>query len=268
MLAMLRSVLSSRGLSLHPTKCQVQTNREYFQRGRIQVEEGFSIEVLPHGACLDLLGTKLSLQDPTGSEITHRIATGWSKFCALNKMLTRKNFSLNKRLKLFHSTVSGTVLWGAESWTPRVEELRRLRATQNAMLRRIVCCGRAEGEDWVEWAKRATRQARRLAQNVGAKEWVCEHFVKKWKWAGHLARMHASEWALLVTGWRDSSWQAAVRDRWLRPARPSRRPWMKFEHILRRFCNHGGHGEWRDKSQERDAWRELETVFASWASAQ
>ena len=191
--AILRNALSTRGLSLHPTKCQLQTTRGDFQRGDIVIEEGFSIVVLPHGACLDLLGTKLSLQDPTGCEIAHRVAAGWSKFWALKRLLTKKHLSLNKRLRLFNSTVAGTILWGAESWTPRVEELGRLRATQNAMLRRIVCSGRGEGEDWVDWIQRATHQARRIARDAGVKDWVHEHFMRKWRWAGHDARMPVSK---------------------------------------------------------------------------
>ena len=80
MLSILRKALNSRGLSLHPAKGQAQTSREYFKRGQVVIEESVPIEVIPVGECLDLLGTKLCLQDPTGSEITHRIAKGWSKF--------------------------------------------------------------------------------------------------------------------------------------------------------------------------------------------
>eukprot|EP00959_Pyramimonas_sp_CCMP1952_P214316 4484399-Pyramimonas_sp.AAC.1 len=88
----------------------------------------------------------------------------------------------------------------------------------------------------------------------------------KWRWAGHVARMPPSEWALIVTKWRDSAWQTAAGGRWLRPERPTRRRWMKFEYALRKFCGDVGHGEWMVRAQDREAWRELSVTFVDWAT--
>ena len=77
MLPSLRESLRKRGLTLHPSKCKLQTNAvNLTRRGDVQVEAGFSVEVLSEGDLLKLLGTELSLQDVTGTEIRNRVATG------------------------------------------------------------------------------------------------------------------------------------------------------------------------------------------------
>ena len=81
MLATLRSALAARGLALHPSKCQVQTNvTEWAQRDTIDIEDGFSIDFLGADMNLGLLGTILSLNDVTRQEINNRIAAGWKMF--------------------------------------------------------------------------------------------------------------------------------------------------------------------------------------------
>ena len=102
----------------------------------------FCIDVLKEGEHLELLGTVVSLEDVTGAEIENRVVAGWRKFWDLKRLLLNKSYSLRKRLKLFDATVTETVLWAAELWTPRTEELRRFKATHSATLRRIVGCGR------------------------------------------------------------------------------------------------------------------------------
>ena len=75
MILMLRDALAKVGLDLHPTKCKVQTNRtEFTRRGAVVLTEGFSIEILEPGEHLELLGTSVSLEDPTGQEVENRIA--------------------------------------------------------------------------------------------------------------------------------------------------------------------------------------------------
>ena len=113
---MLREALAKVGLDLHPTKCKVQTNQKDFtRRGAIVLTDGFSIDVLGQGEHLELLGTSVPLEDPTGQEVEHRIACGRRKFWALKRLLLNRSYSLRKRLRLFNSTVTECALWGCES---------------------------------------------------------------------------------------------------------------------------------------------------------
>ena len=258
MVLMLRDGLSRVGLTLHPTKCKVQANNNEFDtRGDVLLAEGFTIEVLNAGECLELLGTTISLEDPTGAEIDNRISSGWKKFWALKRLLLNRSISRTKRLRLFDYSVAECVLWGCESWTLRAEEFRRLSVVQNMMLRRIAVMGRADGEVWVDWVRRATSRIRGVAGELGLKEWGPEHFRRKWRWAGQVATTSAVEWLGKVTEWRDSAWQAAAAD-WgsFRPRRPSARRWMRFEDCLRRFCQERGLGGWREVASDSSTWHD------------
>jgi hypothetical protein len=157
MLLTLKSALEKRGLTLHPSKCKLQTNDEdWVQRGSVSIAEGFAVEILPEGEPLTILGTELHLCDATGHEVYHRIAVGWHKFWSLKRLLLDSKASLKKRLKLFDSTVANSVLWCTESWTPRSAELGALQSAQRSMLRRICRTSRRDDETWVEWLGRAT----------------------------------------------------------------------------------------------------------------
>ena len=88
MLILLRDVLRKKGLELHPSKCKAQTNSPgRVARGSVRIDDSFSLNVLAQGAPLEVLGTTLTMEDVTGSEITHRIACAWRKFWSLKKFL-------------------------------------------------------------------------------------------------------------------------------------------------------------------------------------
>ena len=208
----------------------------------------------------------LSLQDPTGAGISNRLAPGWRKFWALKRMLLPKRYSLNKRLKLFNATVAECVLWATESWTPRAAEIDKLRVTQKAMRRHIVGCPRSCDEQWIESLQRSTNRARHLTNAAGVREWAIEHYRRKWRWTGKVARLSVLEWARLVTTWRDSEWQACVND-WgsCRPMRPSRRRWMRFEDASRQYCREHGLVSWQRLAQDAADWQAHAEGFESWA---
>ena len=84
------------------------------------------------------LGRALSFTDPHRTELENRIASAWRKFYKLKKELTGSRYSLTDRLRLFHGTVTPTVLYASESWTLTTELENRLRRTQRQMLRMIV----------------------------------------------------------------------------------------------------------------------------------
>ena len=142
MILQLREALAKRGLSLHPSKCQVQTNVENWTlRGKLELDKEF------FGSQLTVLGTSLALFDVTACEVRHRAASGWRLFWAMKPLLLKHNSSLKQRLHLFDSTVGSCVLWCAQSWTLRVQEVHKLRTVQRSMLRKILAARRAP-KDW------------------------------------------------------------------------------------------------------------------------
>jgi hypothetical protein len=263
MLMTLRKSLAERGLALHPTKCKVQTNLEQTQkRGNINVEEGFAVEVLHADTHLVLLGTVLSLDDTSRHEVTNRIAAGWRMFWSMKPLLLNQNVSINRRLRLFNTTVGSCVTWCCESWTPRQDELRKLESARRSMLRKIVGGRRGPQEEWVDWIIRATHKALDWSKRAGVKDWRISHFERKWAWAGHVARKPADTWLYRVTTWRDSAWQRMCEELGHeRERRPSRRRYMKWEDVLRRYCMDGNLRQWTEIAQERETWRSLADDF-------
>ena len=256
MILSLRDALQRRGLSLHPSKCQAQTNLENWQQGgNIEMSDELSINFLPEGEPLTVLGTTLALQDTSQVEVRNRVASGWRLFWALKSMFLHKDASVKKRLRLFDSTVSSCVLWCTQSWTPRVEEMRLLKTARRAMLRKIVGSTRAPEEEYLTWITRTTRKAETLADAAGVRDWNEAHFRAKWQWGGHVARRSTDSWLWRVSTWRDSEWQTLALEAGIaRPLRPSRRRWMKWEDAFRRFCAANHLGPWAGAASNREAW--------------
>ena len=266
MLSTLRESLASRGLTLHPSKCKLQTNlTEWQRRGEVDVEDGFSVEVLGGDSNLLLLGTVLNLHDASQHEVANRIAAAWRMFWGMKAILLTQKISTHRRLRIFDATVSSCATWCCESWTPRADELRQLESARRSMLRKIVCPRRASAEEWLDWIARATHKALDWACRARVREWCRLQFEKKWHWAGHVARSSASSWLYKVTTWRDSAWQAMSMEMGAsREVRPSRRRWMKWEDQLRRFCTLQGLPPWEEMAANRDEWKSHAHAFKAW----
>ena len=160
MLSTLRKSLATRGLTLHPFKCKLQTNStEWRRRGEVCLEDGFSVEVLGEDSNLVLLGTVLSLHDVSQHEVANRIAAAWKMFWGMSATLLNQMISTHRRLCIFNATVSSCATWCCESWTPRAEELRQLESARRSMLRKNVCPRRGSTEEWLDWIARATHKA-------------------------------------------------------------------------------------------------------------
>ena len=265
MVTTLRASLATRGLTLHASKCKAQTNRgNWRRRGLVTIQEGLALDIIPEGESLMVLGTSLSLSDPSGCEIENRTGSAWRLFWGMSRLLLNRKCSLNKRLKLFSNTVTNCALWCAESWTPRQEELRELQSTERAMLRRIVGATRGADESWLDWLQRSTRKALDLASRMGLSEWGLLRYKKKWLWAGKVARQRGESWLHKVTFWRDSEWQRVVSTLPSRPMRPSRRRWMKFEDCLRRFSDECGGLPWKEAALDEAHWQKSTELFGRW----
>ena len=258
MLESLRVALLARGLSLHPSKCKLQTNDlSQEERGPTYISDGLVVEILERDENLELLGTSLSLADVTGQEFGHRIDSAWRMFWGMKPLLLNERASIRRRLRLFDATVGSCATWCCESRSPRAAELRQLETARRTMLRKIVGIRRAPEEDWVDWIKRATHKALDWALRAGVRDWNLWHYQRKWAWAGHVARSSTSTWLYRVSTWRDADWQACNADSGsLRLFRPSARRWMRWEDTLRRFCT-----TWQQLAQDREAWAARSTDF-------
>ena len=157
------------------------------------------------------------------------------------------------------------MLWCAQSWTLRVEEVRSLRTARRAMLRRIVGTARAPEEEYVPWLRRTTWKAESMAKSANVRDWLVAHSTMKWSWAGHVARRPVEAWVWRATAWRDPEWQASAMEHGAaRPLRPSRRRWMKWEHAIVKFCAEEGYSNWKKHAADRKGWADTSGAFAQW----
>ena len=188
-------------------------------------------------------------------------------FWCMKPLLMKESVSVNKRLHLFDATVASCVTCCCESWTPKVEEFRKLETARRSMLRKIVGGRRGPTEQWIDWMKRVTNMAIQVADRAGVRSWRAFHHERKWMWAGHVARHSAGSWLYRVTTWRDSMWQQLCEQMGVeRERRPSNRRWMIWEDPLRRFCSASLVPPWTELAAHRDDWRQLAPTFVNWAA--
>ena len=132
------------GLQLHPDKTKIlhngyQPHNKRRQRtpNNIHIND-MTIDILPTTDSTKYLGRQFTFSDPHRTELENRISRAWRTFYRLKHELTGHRYSLNDRLRLFHGTVTPTVLYGCEAWTMTAELDNRLKRTQRQMLRMIL----------------------------------------------------------------------------------------------------------------------------------
>ena len=204
-----------------------------------------------------ILGTTLKMNGRTSVEVAQRLSCGWAKFHQLKPLPTKQDADPRKRLRLFDIAVTKTVLWCSESWLTTQEEKRHLKTVQNSTLRRMVGPRRRPDEDYVSWIQRATRSAVACARNAGVRLWQDECQKRKWTWAGHVARMDFDRLAKRGMRWRDSEWwslECQFYPPQLRPQRPHRTRWFRWEDELRRYAAKAGWPSWLDKAHDGKLW--------------
>ena len=103
--------------------------------------DGETIPIVPPTEGFKILGTVVTLSGRNTVELKARVSAAWGKFHKLRPLLCKKDGALDKRLKLFDTTVTQTALWGSDSWNLTVAEKRLLKTTFHAMLRRTVGIG-------------------------------------------------------------------------------------------------------------------------------
>ena len=168
------------GLELHPEKTKIQHNNiGYGRKVRLAVVEGMKIDVMEPTESNMYLGRALSLRDVHDAELTHRLKRAWAKFGTFRQELTDKAVPLHLRMKLFHSAVTPTALYGCGSWVMTKERDSKLKGAQFKMIRAMLGRGRkykpdGDVETWVDWVQRVTTEARQLMKNHDVPIWTEE----------------------------------------------------------------------------------------------
>ena len=207
------------GLELHPDKTKIlHNNIGYGSRCTKAHIQGMDIEILSPSSSTMYLGRALSLTNTHDTELEHRVRRAWAKFGTMKQELTDKNVPIGLRLKLFHATVTPTILYGAGSWVMTDAREATLRTTQLKMLRamlgkkRLMTDG-GETETWVDWVKRVTADARQLMELHKITDWNVEVRDRICKWATRVKNMDNDRWAKVALGWQPDGLRSRGRPR-------------------------------------------------------
>jgi hypothetical protein len=239
------------GLTLNASKCKVQTNAHTNRTPQFLEIDGMLLPIVPLWEDFKVLGVQFTLVDGVVAELDARVAAAWGIFYKIWPLLRRRGTSLAKRLRLFETNVSKSMMWACESWTLTVKDKQRLQSVERAMLRRFAGPRRNSTEDYIPWLSRATHAAEQARNSVGIKSWTDSVAAKRWSWAGHVARMYAQRWASRLTKWRGSDWWKG-QDHDTNSGRPLRARaghFRRWENELVKFATHIGWNSWWQTAQ-------------------
>jgi hypothetical protein len=139
MIADIQSECLKVGLELHPDKTKIQHNNIGYGTAVRKATVGtMIIEVLDAEASNMYLGRALTLTSTQDIEIYYRLKKVWSKFGVNRQELTDKAIPLRLRLKLFHSVVTPTALYGCTSWVMTSTRHTEMKSAQMKMLRAVL----------------------------------------------------------------------------------------------------------------------------------
>ena len=260
MLREVKEELGRIGLHLNPDKCFVQCSGVNNPSASHLTVHAEKYPICSCNAGFKVLGTRVTLNGNVSPEFEDRIRAAWGKFTSLSSVLQKRDASIFKRLRLFDTTVSKTILWCSESWKLTSEQKRKLRTTQRIMLRRIAGPRRKPDEDYVTWIRRATRKAENLAHEAGVKDWVKSYLQQKWKWAAKVVNMPQERWAKQTTLWRDHDWW---REQKTSPHTTRARPghFHRWENDFIKFAASKGYESWTQIAQNAGQWSALQEEF-------
>jgi hypothetical protein len=218
------------GLELHPRKTKIQNNNiGYGSRVKSVKVDTMDIEVLEPGESTMYLGRALSLTETNDVELKHRLKKAWAKFGMLKRELTDKAIPLHLRLKLFHTMVTPTILYGCSSWVMTCARETTLRSTQMKMLRAVLGRKRmkieplGDIETWVDWVQRVTHEVRLLMKTHCVPDWVDEQRSRLEQWGNRLEQMNNERWAKMAMRWEPEGRRARghPRARWADKLKPA-----------------------------------------------
>ena len=114
--------------------------------------------------------------------------------------------------------------------------------------------GPAEQESWVQYIVRATRIAESAMKRVNVTDWVTEQRLRKWRWAGHVARRTDNRWGVRLLYWRPTDGSRRVG-----------RPTVRWTDSIDTFAWSrlgAAPGDWRLYAYDRRGWEGWAEEFA------
>jgi hypothetical protein len=150
--------------------------------------------------------------------------------------------SKNLKLKIYRTIILPVVLYGCETLSLTFREERKLKVSQNLVLRRIL--GPRRDEVTGEWRRLHNEELHDLYSSSNT-VWVIKS--RRMRWVGHVARMSEENGAYRVLVGKSEG------------KRPLGRPRRRWVYNIRMDLQEVGCGyvDWFGLAQDRDRWRTL-----------
>ena len=133
---------------------------------------------------LKYLGTTLTNQNSIQEEIKSRFKSGNFCYHLVQNLWSSSLLYKNLKIKIYRNIILPVVLYGCETWSLTLRELRRPRAFENRVLRSLF--GPKRDEVTEEWRKLHMEKLNDLYSSPNIIRVIESSWVR---WAGHVARM-------------------------------------------------------------------------------
>ena len=167
-------------------------------------------------------------------EINRRINLGWQTFGRSSWIFKDKKIPLTLKRKVYNQCILPTVTYGSETWNLTTKQTIKLRSMQRAHERIMLGV-----------SLRDHIKSEEIRSKTGLLDIMSVISAKKWKWAGHLARLTDNRWTYKLTFWT--------------PYGGKRNPGsqkIRWRDDLKKLRDH-----WHQDVQDRKFWKILEKAF-------
>jgi len=188
------------------------------------------------------LGTTLTYQNSIAEEIKSRLRSGNVYYHSVQNLLSSRLLSKNLKIKIYRTIILPIVLYGCETWSLTLREVRKLRVFENMVLRRIF--GPRRDELTGEWRRLHNEELNGLYSSPNIVRVIKSI---RMRWAGHVARMGEEKGVYRVLVGKPEG---------RRPLGRHRRRWV--DNIRMDLQEVGcGYMVWIGLAQDKDSWRTL-----------
>ena len=253
------SSLAEWGLSVNSAKTQVLVWGD--TRGRTLMVGDSQIEAIPSDSSMTIMGLPLKPGTSPHDLISALLSRARRAFWA-NRELLQSSAKLRDRLKLLQTTVWQSMSWVIGTIMPTKQVSESLNAFQLQCVVTMTRIKRRPDEYFVDFQARSRRLARYWLHSSGFLRWSTMHPQLVWRYSGHRARnihQEAPSAASRLTYFRTPQWWAE-QQQLSQGFRHRRRHFPRItleEKCLRAAAS----GEWREVAQDRERWKQLESVF-------
>ena len=141
-------------------------------------------------------------QNSIQEEIKSRLKSGNACYHSVQNLLSSSLLSKNLKIKIYRIITLLVVLYGCETWSLTMRKERRLRASENRVLRTF---GPTRDEVTGEWRKLHNEELNDL---YSSHNFVRMIKSRRMKWAGHVARMGGGK--RRVQGFGTATWGKGI----------------------------------------------------------